>query len=274
MSDDAVKPNNEKEGFLKKFKDKINNDKEKKEFLRKLKNEISKNTEFVCEYHKGRDCIWVGTHDGLIGDEVCHYEVFFYLDRFFVEAHFDDDDFEGGQKIKLTEEAEEKLIFGKWYGKRRRIIYKDNKDFESKNLGDDNLLRKVIDSLRKMDRLIGAELRRIVCAQRNYVILKVNDTHYKKDKNFPILSKALFITACVISVGAVIIKCFLSFDIVATVGLLMLAALLFVLSVIVRLRTDDARWIKLELKSSVLDSMNGKELTKENCKILMDIMEL
>ena len=50
--------------------------------------------------------------------------------------------------------------------------------------------------------------------------------------------------------------------------------LLLVLSVIVRLRTDDARWIKLTLKSSVLDSIKGKELTEENRKILMDIMEL
>ena len=89
-------------------------------------------------------------------------------------------------------------------------------------------------------------------------------------------STALFVAAVV-----VIFICYKTgsdsanlFGEIKMICLFSLAALLFVLSVIVRLRTDDARWIKLELKSSVLDSMNDKELTKENCKILMDIMEL
>lgn len=258
MSDDTAKPNNEKE-----------------EFLRKLKNEISKNTEFVCEYHEGRDYIWVGTHDGLIGDKACHYEVFFYFDKLSVEAHFDDDDFEGVQKIKLTEEAEKKLIFKKWYGKRRRIIYKDNKDFEDRDLGDDNLLRKVINSLREMDWLIGAELRRIVCAQRNYVRLKVNDNLYKYIvKTKPFLSSVLL----GLSIICLIVS-FCGIDIKRKICewqtiLALVSLLFFILSVIIMLETDDERWIRFKLKNSVVDSMNGKELTKENCKILMDIMEL
>ena len=252
--------------------------KEKTDFLIKLKEEINKSTEFICNYPTDENIgiyIRVETKDSMIGDDECHYEVIFNkrqngkTDVASVEVHFEGDNFEDFQKIELPDE----LMYAEWeykennWRKDSRIIYKDRDDGNNSN-------EDIIERLGKLDELIGAKLKRIVCKQWNYVRLKVNDTHYKKYKIFPIFSMALFITACVMSVGVVIIKCFLRFNIVATVGLIMLAALLFVLSVIVRLRTDDARWIKLTLKSSVLDSMNGKKLTKENCKILMGIMEL
>ena len=281
--------------------------KKRKDFLIKLKKEINKSTEFVCNYPTDEDIIkkelnfiWVGTPDGLIGTDECHYEILFYgNDTLKVEAHFEDDNFEDFQGIKLPND----LMYAKWkvkennWRKDSRIIYRDKKGItgiaSTVNKGSKikkvmarlkvplplsfilgPKIKEVMDMLREFDGFIGAKLRLIVCVQRNYVILKVNDTHYKKYKILPIFSMVLFIAACVISVGAVIIKCCLSFNIVATVGLLMLAALLFVLSVIVRLRTDDERWIRFKLKNSVVDSMNGTILTEENRKILMNIMEL
>ena len=255
---------------------------ERKDFLIKLKKKINKSTEFVCNYPTDEDIvkkklnfIWVGTPDGLIGTDECHYEILFYdNDILKVEAHFEDDNFEDFQGIKLPKE----LIYADWKDKENicrkdsRIIYAN--DTGIANTGGKDSIKKVMDRLKELDGFIGAKLRRIVCVQRSYVQLKVNDTHYKKYKIFPVFSMVLFIAACVMSVGAVIIKYFQCFSIVATVGLLMLAALLFVLSVIVRLRTDDERWIRFKLKNSVVDSMNGAILTKENCKILMDIMEL
>ena len=108
------------------------------------------------------------------------------------------------------------------------------------------------------------------------ITLKVTPWNCRK---LPSFSTVLFIAAVGLVV-AVIFFCKTGSDSTNLFGeikkicIFSLAALLFVLSVIVRLRTDDARWIKLELKSSVLDSMNDKELTEENRKILMDIMEL
>ena len=93
-------------------------------------------------------------------------------------------------------------------------------------------------------------------------------------------STVLFVAAVVFAVVAIFIcnengsDSANLFGEIKMICLFSLAALLFVLSVIVRLRTDDARWIKLELKNSVLDIIKDKELTKENCKILMGIMEL
>ena len=257
--------------------------KKRKDFLIELKEKINKNTEFICNYPTDEDIvqkefnfIWVGTPDGLIGTDECHYEILFKGDTLYVEAHFEDDNFEDFQHISLPKE----LMYAKWEDKENsrrkdsRIVYRDKKGITgiASTVNKGSKIKEVMDRLKELDGLVGAKLRLIVCAQRNYVWLKVNDTHYKKYKNFPILSKALFIAACV--VGVVIIKCCLSFDIVATVGLLMLAALLFVLSVIIMLETDDERWIRSKLKNSVVDSMNGTILTKENCKILMDIMEL
>ena len=240
--------------------------KEKEEEEKKKK--INKSTEFICNYPTDKELnfIWVGTPDGLIGTAECHYEILFKGDTLYVEAHFED--FQG---IKLPEETKEKLEYKKDLKKKQgKIVYAN--DTGIANTGDTDSIKKVMARLKELDGLIGAKLRRIVCAQRNYVILKVKDTYYKKYKNFPILSKALFIAVYV--VGAVIIQCCLNFSIVGTVGLLMLAALLFVLSVIIMLETDDERWIRFKLKNSVVDSMNGTILTKENCKILMDIMEL
>ena len=245
-------------------------------FLKELKEEINKSKEFVfiCPSEKHIEkYIWVGTPGGLIGTAECHYEIRFEGDTLYVEAHFEDDNFEDFHGIKLPKD----LMYDYWEGRKDgRIVYRNKKGITgiAGTVNKGSKIKDVMDMLREFDELIGEKLRRIVFAQRNYVWLKVNDTHYKKDKIFPVFSMVLFIAACVMSVGAVIIKCFPCFSIVATVGLLMLAALLFVLSVIVRLRTDDEKWIKFKLKNSVVDSMNGTILTKENCKILMDIMEL
>ena len=252
--------------------------KEQKDFLIKLKEEINKSTEFICNYPTDKNIgtfIWVEKKCSMMGDDECHYEVIFNKpkngnpDVASVEVHFEGDNFEDFQNIKLPDE----LMYAEWeykennWRKDSRIVYKDRDDGNNSN-------EDIIERLGKLDELIGTKLKRIVCKQWNYVRLKVNDTHYKKYKIFPVFSMVLFITACVMSVGAVITRCRPCFSIVATVGLLMLAALLFVLSVIVRLRTDDERWIRFKLKNSVVDSMNGKKLTKENCKILMGIMEL
>ena len=254
--------------------------KKRKDFLIKLKEKINKSKEFVCNYPTDKEIIkkefnfiWVGTPDGLIGTDECHYEILFYdNDTLHIEAHFEDDNFKDFHDIELPEKTKEKLEYKKDLKKKQgEIVYAN--DTGIANTGNtESKIKEVMDRLKELDGLIGAKLRRIVCAQRNYVILKVNDTHYKKYKNFPILSTALFVAACV--VGVAIIQCCLSFNIVGTVGLLMLAAFLFVLSVIIMLETDDERWIRSKLKNSVVDSMNGKKLTKENCKILMDIMEL
>lgn len=138
------------------------NDKKKEKFLTELMGKITKRTDFTCEYLPEKDCIWVKTKDGLIGDKACHYEVIFHgeneaetenLDVPSVEVHFEDGNFRDFQNISLPEG----LIYSEWFEEfDRRIVYKDRAEKEN------NSHKKIIDKLIELERLIGVELRNVV----------------------------------------------------------------------------------------------------------------
>lgn len=139
--------------------------KEKIAFLIELKKEINKSTEFICNYPIDKEIvnfIWVETKDNMIGDDECHYEVIFNAskdgnpDVASVEVHFENPrTFGHFQGIKLPEE----LMYADWEGRKdSRIVYKEAD--EGNNFNED-----IIERLRKLERLIGADLRYAVWKQ-------------------------------------------------------------------------------------------------------------
>ena len=141
--------------------------KERKDFLIELKKEINKSTEFICNYPTDEDIvkkelnfIWVEKKGSMIGDDECHYEVIFNTskngnpDVASVEVHFEGDNFEDFQGIELPKE----LMYAEWeykennWRKDSRIVYRDRDDGDNSN-------EDIIERLRKLERLIGADLR-------------------------------------------------------------------------------------------------------------------
>lgn len=147
-------------------------DEKKEKFLKELMEKIEKHTDFTCEYLPEKDCIWVKTKDGLIGDEACHYEVIFHgkneaktenLDVPSVEVHFERDNFRDFQNISLPEG----LIYFEWFKEfDRRIVYKDRA--EKENISH----KKIIDKLIWLDNQIGVGLRNVVLKQRYDTLTK------------------------------------------------------------------------------------------------------
>ena len=128
-------------------------------FLKELKEEINKNTEFICNYPTDENIgtfIWVETKDSMMGDDECHYEVIFNEpkdgnpDVASVEVHFENPETLGHfQGIELHES----LIYADWEGRKdSRIVYRDRDDGDNSN-------EDIIERLRKLERLIGADLR-------------------------------------------------------------------------------------------------------------------
>ena len=133
--------------------------KEKTDFLIKLKEEINKSTEFICNYPTDEEdigtFIWVEKKGSMMGDDECHYEVIFNTsengnpDVASVEVHFEGDNFEDFQGIELPKE----LMYADWEGRKdSRIVYRDRDDGNNSN-------EDIIERLRKLERLIGADLR-------------------------------------------------------------------------------------------------------------------
>ena len=132
--------------------------KDKIAFLRELKAEINENTNFSCTYPHDEDIeyfIWIKTKDAKIGNSACHYEVLFYAkgegmrtDVPFVEVHFESPTYKSFQGIELPEG----LAYADWANrKERRIVYTDE--------GEELSQEAVIKRLKKLDKLIGQDLR-------------------------------------------------------------------------------------------------------------------
>ena len=151
-----------------KNKNEDENDKKEKQkaFLKELKKEINKSTEFICNYPTDEEdigtFIWVEKKGSMMGDDECHYEVIFNTsengnpDVASVEVHFEGDNFRNFQNIPLPKE----LKYDKWeyiknsWREDSRIVYKD-KDVDKGN----NSNKDIIERLRKLEQLIGADLR-------------------------------------------------------------------------------------------------------------------
>lgn len=137
---------------------------DKIKFLTELKKEINKSTEFICDYPLNKEIvnfIWVETKDGLIGNTPCHYEVIFNSSKdgnpniASVEVHFEDSGtVKNFQGIPLSKELE----YADWQKKDGRIVYK-NRD------KGNNSKECIIEMLRKLERLIGKDLRESIRKQ-------------------------------------------------------------------------------------------------------------
>ena len=140
--------------------------KNQKDFLIELKGKINKSTEFICNYPTDEDIgiyIWVETKDNMICDDECHYEVIFNTSKngnpnvASVEVHFEGDNFRNFQNIPLPKE----LMYDKWeyiensWREDSRIVYKDKDTDKGDNFNKDI----IIERLRKLEQLIGADLR-------------------------------------------------------------------------------------------------------------------
>ena len=131
------------------------------EILIGIKNQLQIESIFVVNYPEESDItrwFWVGTRDGIIGNDICHYEFIFHdKNTLYLEVHLDENsiyhEFENIQlpNFLTTDTWEnENYYFG-------RITCR-----ETININDDQIIQKAIKLLKRLHEAIGEELRQII----------------------------------------------------------------------------------------------------------------
>ena len=147
--------------------------KEQIEILTKLKEKLSYRLNNIIkkEVEPEKGYIWVGGQNGLIGNRTCHYEFIFYnieedpekdKNTLYLEVHFENDNC---KKFKNVISGDENLEFTDWGTNEqyRRIIGTDDNycvKIEKKTTTDE-IVKKAIELLEKLDGTIGNDLAKI-----------------------------------------------------------------------------------------------------------------
>ena len=166
------------------------------EILTNLKEKLSYRLNNIStkEVNPKNGYVWVGGQNGLIGNFTCHYEFIFYNideDRekdentLYLEVHFEDKNCTKFENV-LSENDKKTLEFTNW-GTRKRIIGTNNNycvKIENKTKTDE-IVKKAIDLLEKLDGTIGKDLAKICDELKPKANLSgngtiVNEINYKQ----------------------------------------------------------------------------------------------
>ncbi len=126
------------------------------EILRSLKQKIASSQYFSDVNWPNDDeienFIWIGTKNGLIGNENCHYEFIFQeeqSDELTLEVHF-----EGGNQRQFANlDLPASLKHDEWPPKNCRIIFADGHSY---NVRDEAIVKKSIKDLKQLHKMIGS----------------------------------------------------------------------------------------------------------------------
>lgn len=148
---------------------------DQKKILETLQEEIRKSELFYSTYprkNKIENFIWVGTKDEIIGEWPCHYEFIFEDENrnpktknasfLAVEVHLSETN---KQDLFKKINKDKQLEFCNWYygnneeKENGRIVFKD---WKIENKDPKKLIEKAISKLKKLDKLIGTELKAII----------------------------------------------------------------------------------------------------------------
>lgn len=170
-----------------------------KEILLKIKKAVKKigfidinwPDEIPEEIDRNDNYIWIGTSDGLIGGDDCHYEYIFHAKEpeiLSLEVHIDE---KKNQKWFENLIETDSLVFKRWNSENGRIVFKNKEDYiniEENN--EEEIVSKALELLKRLDEEIGQELRNIMIThlpERNDISPELSDScgkivsvkHYK-----------------------------------------------------------------------------------------------
>ena len=109
------------------------------------------------KYNRNGCFIWIGTIDGVIGNNTCHYEFYFNENKLYIDAHFEDKYFSKFSSVGISKG----LKHVKWSKDAVRI----NPD--GIEIDDEQIVTKALALLDEMESKIGTELRSILMNIKN-----------------------------------------------------------------------------------------------------------
>ncbi len=120
-----------------------------KDFKEGIKSELADDKRFRIVYEK-KNYIWIGTKNGLIGDDSCHYEFYMEDNKIYADAHFEDEN-----NYELFKNVGEKDHI-KWNLDAIRINKSGN------DINSDTVVTDCLQNLHNLDETYGEGLEKII----------------------------------------------------------------------------------------------------------------